>query len=228
MKRSTILAAMLAGCIATSLPTGAAPFARDFVMPTLVPASAMAARDVHAQEKIAFAADPYDSERKASIFHSALLQHGVLPVLVVLTNDGEERVNLDNARFQLITRDRAKAGPYSIDDLRRALTAIRAPGTRAPDQIPLPIPGKGKVHGGLSNRDRDELQRAIFVARAVEPHTSQQGFLFFDVTDLDSPAQGARLYVTGITDARGHELMYFEVELGPPVPVSSPLENTGP
>jgi len=210
MKRSAILVLLLAACIAV-----AAAFAKDFAMPSLIPATAMAARDVHAQEKFAFAADAYDTASKASLFHAALLQHEVLPVLVVFTNDGEERVNLANARFQLITRDRAKAEPYSMDDLRRALTAIRAPGSRGQDRMPLPLPGKGSVHGGLSNRDRDELQRAMFSARAVDAHASRQGFLFFDVTGLDNPAQGARLYVTGIADNRGHELMYFEVALGP-------------
>jgi len=224
MKRSAILASLLAACIAAS----PAPFARNFAMPALVPATAMAARDIHTQEKLAFAADPYDTPRKASIFHPAMLEHSVLPVLVVFTNDSEERIKLANVRFELITRDRAKAEPYSLDDLRRVLTSIRAPNSRAQDQIPLPVPGKDTVHGGLSSRDLNDLQRAMFSARAIEPHASVQGFLFFDVTGLDQPAQGARLYATGITDGRGHELMYFEVALGPPEQVSEPRESTGP
>ncbi len=224
MKRNAIFAGVLATCMVTA----AVPFAREFAMPPLVAATAMSARDVHAQEKFAFAADPYDTPSKASLFHPALLQHGVLPVLVVFTNDGEAPINLANARFQLVTRDRAKAEPYTIDDLRRVLTSIRAPNSRAQDQMPLPLPGKDSVHGGLSNRDRDELQRAMFAARSVEPRASRQGFLFFDVSGLDNPAQGARLYATGITDARGHELMYFEVALGPVEEVSSPPESSGP
>ena len=215
MKRSAIIAAVLAAYLASPV---LAKDNRDFALPALVPATAMAARDVHTQEKLAFAADPYDSARKASVFHAALLEHGVLPVLVVFTNDGPERVNLANARFQLITRDRAKAEPYSMDDLRRALSAIRAPGSRPQDQMPIPLPGKSSVHGGLSNRDRDELQRAMFAAQAIDARASQQGFLFFDVSGLENPAQGARLYVTGIADSRGHELMYFEVPLGPESP----------
>jgi hypothetical protein len=219
MKRSTIFAIIFI----LSVATVAAPSARDFAMPALVPATSMASRDVHAQEKLAFAADPYDSARKASIFHPALLQHEVLPVLVVFTNDGEQSVNLANARFELVTRDRAKAEPYSMDDLRRVLTSIRAPNSRAQDKLPVPVPGKDTVHGGLSNRDRDELQHAMFSVRSVEPHSSRQGFLFFDVTDLDNPAQGARLYATGVTDEKGHELMYFEVELAPAAP--TPTEH---
>jgi hypothetical protein len=78
------------------------------------------------------------------------------------------------------------------------------------------LPGKDKAHGGLSQRDRDELEHASFAARAVEPHAGQQGFLFFDVGDLDHPSRGARLFVTGVTDSHGHELMYFEVPLDEP------------
>jgi hypothetical protein len=210
MKRTVLVVPVLAVCIAAAIASS-----RDFAMPTLVPATRMARRDVHAQEQVAIGADPYSTQQKASLFHPALLERSVLPVLVVFTNDGDAPIVLANARFKLITRDRAKAEPYSMDDLRRALTALRAPNSRPGDQIPVPLPGKNGPHGGLSARDRNELEHAMFAARDIAPHSSQQGFLFFDTTGLDKPAQGARLYVTGITDAHGHDLMYFEVTLEP-------------
>ena len=209
MKRIALTAAILTALVL-------AAFARGFVMPSLVPATTMAARDSHPQEKLTLGADPYDTAEKASLFHPKMQAHSVLPILVVFTNDGDQSVVLSHAHFELITRDRAKAEPYSLDDLERVFTAIRAPGSRAGDKLPIPLPGKNKVHGGLSQGDRDELEQASFAARAVEPHRSQQGFLFFDVGDLDNPTQGARLFVTGVNDARGHELMYFEVPLGKP------------
>jgi hypothetical protein len=207
MKRTALIAAILAALVLAAV-------ARDFVMPQLVPASTIAAHDAHPDEKVAFAADPYDAPQKASLFHAPMLEHDVLPILVVFTNDGEDPIFLANARFELVTRDRAKAEPYSLDDLRRALTAVRAPRSRSEDQLPIPLPGKNSPHGGLSAKDRDELEHAMFAARAIPPHASQQGFLFFDVSGLDHPAQGARLFVTGVNDAHGHELMYFEVPLG--------------
>jgi hypothetical protein len=191
-----------------------AAHARDFVMPKLTPATTMAARDSHPQEMLTLGVDPYDTREKASLFHPAMLEHSVLPVLIVFTNDGNETVVLTHARFQLVTRDHAKADPYSLDDLRRTLTSVQAPRSRPQDQLPIPFPGKNKPHGGLSAKDRDELEHASFAAHAVEPHASQQGFLFFDTGDLDNPSQGARLFVTGVNDAHGHELMYFEVPLG--------------
>jgi hypothetical protein len=209
MKRTAYLTALITALVL-------AAFARDFVMPRLVPATTMAARDTHPQEKLTLGIDAYNTPEKASLFHPDMLAHSVLPVLVVFTNDGDETIVLSHANFQLVTRDRAKADPFSLDDLRRAFTAIRAPRSRTQDQIPIPFPGKNKAHGGLSPKDRDELEHASFAARDVQPHASQQGFLFFDVSDLENPTQGARLFATGINDAHGHELMYFEVPLGKP------------
>jgi hypothetical protein len=209
MKRTACVLAILAALVLAAL-------AKDFVMPRLVSATSMAARDSHPAEKLTLGADAYDTPEKAALFHPNMLQHSVLPILIVFTNEGNETVVLSHIRFQLVTRDRAKADPYSQEDLQRAFTAIRVPGTRTQDRLPVPLPGRSKAHGGLSQKDRDELEHASFFARAVEPHASQQGFLFFDIGDLENPVQGARLFVTGVNDAHGHELMYFEVPLGKP------------
>ena len=48
-------------------------------------------------------------------------------------------------------------------------------------------------------------------AKAVEPHTTQSGFLFFDIGDISSPLAGAELEITGVRDARGSDLLYFEI-----------------
>lgn len=206
MKRMPWIALLLAAL-------AVAVFAREFVMPRPGPANAMPLRDQHPQEKLTVAVDPYDTPAKASLFRLKMLEHFVLPVLVVFTNDGDTPVVLNSINFQLVTRDRAKASPYSMDDLRRALTNLKAPRSRSQDQIPIPLPGRNKSHGGLSQADRDELEQSMFAARAVEPHATQQGFLFFDVSGLENPSDGARLYVTGVKDSRGQELMYFEVPL---------------
>jgi hypothetical protein len=209
MKRIAYLAAVLGVLFS-------AAFAHDFVMPKLVPATNLAFRDTHPEEKMTLGAEAYDTAGKAALFHLPMLQRSVLPVLVVFTNDGDQIVDLSHVHFELVTRDRAKAEPYSLDDLRRVFTAVRAPRSRAQDQLPIPLPGKNKAHGGLSQKDRDELEHASFAAHTVEPHAGQQGFVFFDVGDLEDPTQGARLFVTGVNDAKGHELMYFEVPMGKP------------
>jgi hypothetical protein len=78
--------------------------------------------------------------------------------------------------------------------------------------IPVPIPQK-KVKGMISQKDRDEIESSQFAAKAVEPHSTQSGFLFFDIEDISAPLEGAHLYVTGVNDAKGTELMYFELQM---------------
>jgi hypothetical protein len=208
MRRSALLLPILVVALLVL-----AAFAKDFAMPRLVPAATMAFHDSHGNEKVTFGADAYDTPEKAALFRQKMLEHNILPVRVVFTNDGDQPIVLNHVSFQLVTRDRAKATPYNLNDLWRAFSSVRPPNSRTIDQLPIPLPGRNKAHGGVSQRDRDELGQAIFAARGVEPHGSQQGFLFFDSGDLDNAAQGARLYATGVADAHGHELMYFEVPL---------------
>jgi hypothetical protein len=59
----------------------------------------------------------------------------------------------------------------------------------------------------------EEIQNAQFAAKAVEPHSTQSGFMFFDVSEISTPLAGANFYLTGVRDAKGNELMYFEVPL---------------
>jgi hypothetical protein len=79
--------------------------------------------------------------------------------------------------------------------------------------VPIPFPTK-RVKGSVNSKELDEIQSAQFKAKAVEPRSSQSGFLFFDVSDAPNPVAGAHFYLTGVRDSSGHELMYFEVELG--------------
>ena len=45
----------------------------------------------------------------------------------------------------------------------------------------------------------------------VEPHATRAGFLFYDVSQLDSPLKGAKLHIVKLRDADGNELFYFEI-----------------
>jgi hypothetical protein len=65
----------------------------------------------------------------------------------------------------------------------------------------------------LNKKDMDDIESARFAAKAVEPHSSQSGFLFFDVGDIRSPLAGANIDITGVADAKGAELLYFEIPI---------------
>lgn len=183
--------------------------AKDFAKPPAQPAKSYPAHDEHSDEKVAIAADPYDTSEKAKIFSVNFHEHGFLPIFFVVTNDGSQPISIANMQVTLTTANRSKLTPSSSDDIYRRLTNPRT-NTNAP--LPFPIPQK-KVKGTISQKERDEIESSQFAAKAVEPHTTQSGFLFFDVGDISDPLPGAHIFVTGVNDAKGTELMYFELPL---------------
>ena len=182
--------------------------AKEFVMPEAKPANTYPAHDAHPTEHVSVALDPYDMPDKANIFSVPFSEEGFLPIFMVITNDSDQAVQLSEMKPQLVTVNREKLTPVAVDDIYRRLSHPSASATRSP----IPIPRK-KVKGVVSGKTLEEIQNARFGARAVEPHTSQAGFLFFDVTGIITPLAGAHFYLTGVRDANGNELMYFEIPL---------------
>ena len=172
------------------------------------PAKTYPAHDDHTTDKVAIAADPYDTPEKAKIFSIKFHEHGLLPIFFIVTNDGDQPISIANMQVTLTTANRSKLTPVAPEDIFRRLS-----NPHETNPIPVPIPQK-KVKGGLSQKERDEIETSQFAAKAVEPHTTQSGFLFFDVEDLNAPLEGARLFVTGVNDSKGTELMYFEIPFG--------------
>jgi hypothetical protein len=81
-----------------------------------------------------------------------------------------------------------------------------------PTPLPFPVPHK-KVKGTISKKDMDEIESSQFAAKAVEPRTTQSGFLFLDVGGITDPLAGAHIDITGVDDVKGVELMYFEISM---------------
>lgn len=193
---------MLWLCVAGLVPAALA--GKNFVKPTAKSAINYPAHDFHRDEQVAIAADPYDNPDKAKIFSTNFAASGLLPIFFVVTNDGDQPVSIANMRITLLTANHSKLTPIDTDDLYRRLSNPRM-NTRP---SPLPLPSKVK---GAGKKEMDEVAASQFAARAVEPHTTQSGFMFFDVGGISSPLQGANIDVTGVTDAKGNELMYFEI-----------------
>jgi hypothetical protein len=181
---------------------------KPFIRPVAQPARSYPAHDDHTDEKVAIAADPYDTPEKAKIFSINFAQHGFLPVFLVVTNDGDQPVSIANMQITLIKTDRAKLTPVSPDDIYRRI--VNPQGETRPS--PIPIPHKN-VKGAITQQQRDEVESSQFVARAVEPHSSQSGFLFFDIAGVSAPLAGSSMEITGVDNANGNELMFFEIPM---------------
>jgi hypothetical protein len=206
-RRSALVAALLAVAALTLYAS------KEFEAPKVSRAATYPAHDAHANEKVAVAADPYTTAQKASIFRLKYLDKGILPVNLIITNESGTPVSLSKMTVQFVVRERhAKLSPMDPDDIARRMTKTKRNDDVARTTNPLPFPRTHKV-GGLKQEDQDEIERARFQARAVEPGNTQSGFAFFDVSDLDNPLEGATLFVTGVRDNGGNDLMYFEIPL---------------
>lgn len=181
---------------------------KSFVKPVAKAAFNYPAHDLHRDEKVSIAADPYDNPEKAKIFTINFAEHGFLPIFFIVTNDGDQPVSIINMQVKLITANRSKLTPIDPDDLYRRLSNPQA---KTSSNIPLPFPRK--VKGGVTKQQMDEVESSQFAAKAVEPHTTQSGFLFFDIADLNSPLRDATIDISGVTDSKGNELLFFEIPM---------------
>jgi hypothetical protein len=197
---ATVSAALL-------LPVPALLASKSFVKPVAKTAINYPAHDFHRDEKAAIAADPYDTPEKTKIFSTDFAAHDFLPIFFIITNDGDQPISIAKMAITLLTAHHSKLTPITIDDLYRRLSNPQA--TTRPNPIPLPH----KAKSGISKKEMDEIESSQFAARAVEPHTTQSGFLFFDVGGISSPLPGATIDITGVTDAKGSELLYFEISV---------------
>jgi len=183
--------------------------ARDHKPPPVQPATAFAAVEVHPSEKVAIAAEPYDTKEKESIFRVDYLSHGVMPVRLIVTNLGDRPISLRDARilFQTAAGDRIQAA--EPEDVERLMTRQERMGRKIPMPIPFPpIHMKPKASNKEIEADFDTFE---YQALVVEPHTTRAGFLFYDVSDLDNPLRGGKLHLHKLRDADGKELFYFEI-----------------
>lgn len=183
--------------------------ATDHTAPPVQPATSFAAVEVHENEKVAIAAEPYDTKQKESIFRVDYLGHGVMPVRLIVTNNGDKPISLRDARilFQTKSGDRIQAA--APEDIERLMTRKEREGGRIP--LPGPIPTI-KLKPKASNKNIEEdFNQFEYGALVVEPHTTRAGFLFYDVSQLADPLQGSKLHLHKLMDADGHELFYFEI-----------------
>ena len=185
------------------------PLASDHTPPTVQPATSFAAVEVHPDEKVAIAAEPYDTKEKESIFRVDYLSHGVMPIRLIITNQGDKPISLKEARilFQTAAGDRIQAA--EPDDIERLMTRKEREGKSVP--LPGGLP-KIKLKPKASNKDIEaDFDNFEYGALVVEAHTTRAGFLFYDVSDLNHPLHGAKLHLHALRGADGNELFYFEI-----------------
>src|ERR1700741_4794981 len=74
--------------------------AKQFVMPPVRDAQTYPAHDIHNDEKVSIAADPYDTNEKSVVFTQRYAESGSLPIFLVVTNNGDEPVSVQSLRLE--------------------------------------------------------------------------------------------------------------------------------
>jgi hypothetical protein len=150
--------------------------------------------------------DPYSTVDKAKTAFGKLnpYERGLLPVLVVIQNDGDKAIRLDTLEAVYVgpNRDRVEATPAS------EVRYLQGP--RRPDVVVGPV-GTPKIGRSKKNPfDTWEIEGRAFSAKMLPSGQSASGFFYFQ-TGLQ---RGASLYLSGLREAgSGKELFYYEIPL---------------
>jgi hypothetical protein len=132
-----------------------------------------------------------------------------MPIRLIVTNNGNRPISLLEARILFITAAGDKLQTAEPEDVERLMASKEREGGKIP--LPRPLPNiKLKPASGNGDIERD-FNTFEYHALTVEPHTTRAGFLFYDVSGLDHPLEGAKLHLHKLRDADGKELFFFEI-----------------
>jgi hypothetical protein len=207
VKKLAILSLVLT--LSSALPGGNK---KDSTVPPATHAKTYPACETHNDEKVSVAIDPFDTPEKASVFHTNFMQHGFLPVRVIISNDSDATLMLTDLKVEFITARRDKLQPATNDDLYRRLAGPVAGPNKPGVRLPRPLPTPKRTKPAVAPEVMAEIEAAQFLTVPVTAHSTYSGFLFFDVAGIDTPEAGAHIYLSGMK-MDGKELFYFDIAL---------------
>jgi hypothetical protein len=122
----------------------------DHAAPPAGVATSYPAFDQHPAEQVAIAADPYNTQEKASIFRFKYLQYGFMPIRIIVTNNGDKPISLIDARINFITAFGDKIPAAEPEEVERRIGGIKRPdgGYKLPGPLPRIGNSRGAHHAG--------------------------------------------------------------------------------
>jgi len=157
-------------------------------------------------EKVTIAAQPFvtDEQAKEAFGKVNPWRYGVLPVLIVMQNDGPNAVRLDKLRFVYVLPDRTRVEATPASDIKYLL------GAKRPKSLPGPVPGI-KLGSGKSPLAEWEIEGRAFSAKMLPAGQAASGFVYFEAP---TTSDAASVYISGLVNAvTNNELFYFEIPM---------------
>jgi hypothetical protein len=206
-KRTVAPAAVAAAFALASLSSA---HAADRKAPPPRPASEYPANDSHPSEHVTIAIDPCDNQRDCEFFRLPYVAHSMIPIRIIITNDGDTALTLDDARMQFISANNDRIPAADLEELNRRLFTIRSAQSQKLPIIPIPI-----HHTPIDKKITDDDHDFGFQGTIVNAHSTLAGYLFYDIKALEQPAlRHAEIYVKMIhTLDRKKELFAFTIPL---------------
>lgn len=197
-------------CVVATLCILASPaLARKAKAPPIKPANQYVAFDTHPNEHVTIAIDPCNDPSQCSFFRLPYIQHGFIPVRVIITNDGDTALTLTDVRIQFISAANDKIPAANLDEINRRLFNLKkSMGTHLPLPVPVII-----HHPPVDKKITEDDNDFGFQGTTVNAHSTLGGYLFYDVRGLDDPPlRHAQIYVKMIyTLDHKHELFPFTI-----------------
>ncbi len=170
------------------------------------PATSYAARQTN--NNVTVAAIPYITEDQVRSAFGKLdpNKYGILPLLVVIQNDGKQAIRLDGIKIEYITPGRTHIGATPARDVPYISGNIRQPRI---ENSPLPT-GSPRVSRKKNPLAGGQIDVRAFSARMLPPGEQASGFFYFQTLNR----LGSKVYLTGLREAASEtELFYFEISL---------------
>ncbi|MFT4112742.1 hypothetical protein [Silvibacterium sp.] len=188
-----------------------APLARaQHALPPPQDATKYPAFDAHGDEKVAIAAIPFQTKEEMKYFRVDYLKNNFLPILIVVTNNGDKPISLAQARIDFIGANNDRVQAAEPEDVERRMTHVSNTGRAVPMPAPLPpMGGKPKTPDAKIEADFRQLE---YQDVTVPPHSTKYGFLFYDMEGLGgNPLRDAKLTFRRVQDSDGRDFFPYDI-----------------
>src|SRR5207244_440035 len=127
------------------------------------------------QGTVTIGVDPYNAGEKvkAAFGKLDLYQYGILPVLVVIQNEGKQSIKLNALKAVYVGSGSNRVQATAAKDVRFLW------GPNRPNTIPTPTGGIGVAKGKKNPLDVWEVEGRSFAAQILEPGQTASGFFYF-------------------------------------------------